>query len=592
MQYLDDAIQASRDVLKLNCLTDRPKLYLLNLLGMRVLKRFNRTGQPPDIGLAIQCFTQAMDKAPPSSRDKSIIMVNLSNAYRSQYTIRPVKEELKKPLDLIKEAYLVNPASFSHNSWLGAANEHLTHFRLSKDLLELASATESLKKALDAIPEEGDSTEHLVFFAGGHIFSEWYTCNTSQENMDFAIAYYLACWECSTATPIYRINAARSAANLLSNAGNVLEAWNLLREAVDLIPIACPRGLRGEDQQFITSQLSGLSNEACSAALAAGLPVLDALEILERGRGIIIAAAHGAASQLGDLEIKSPELYREFDRLQRQINTGSVEMQDLPFGGEGDGFTTPFWNVGGPPSSLYGGITPREHQVSQIERVIQRIRNEVPGLEVFLVPMSKSRIQSLAQEGPIVALVAGKTRADAILLFGTETRVLPLILPDGPRVYLQKMAILMTRLCVSNAEPLHVRNPLLRGCLVHLWKHVCGPICQALKLEPNCRDSRGLPRRIWWIATGLFARLPLHAAGIYVDKCDDTVPQRVVSSYIVSFRMLQFARSQSRNLNKHELRGMLISMSKAAGAPDPSQIFIGTAVEEAKGIKSESGRIQ
>jgi hypothetical protein len=107
---------------------------------------------------------------------------------------------------------------------------------------------ESLQKALDAIPEGGDSTEHLVFFAGGHIFSELYTCNTSQENMDFAIAYYLTCWECLPATPICKINAAQSAANLLSNAGNVIEAWNLLREAVDLIPIACPRELRCEDQ--------------------------------------------------------------------------------------------------------------------------------------------------------------------------------------------------------------------------------------------------------------------------------------------------------------------------------------------------------
>jgi hypothetical protein len=75
---------------------------------MRVLTRFNRTGQPPDIELAIQCFTQATDEAPPSSIDKSIIMVNLSNVYRSQYTIRPAKEELRRPLDLIKEAYLVN----------------------------------------------------------------------------------------------------------------------------------------------------------------------------------------------------------------------------------------------------------------------------------------------------------------------------------------------------------------------------------------------------------------------------------------------------------------------------------------------------
>jgi hypothetical protein len=83
---------------------------------------------------------------------------------------------------------------------------------------------------------------------------------------------------------------------------------------------------------------------------------------------------------------------------------------------------------------LYGGIPEREHQFSELERVTKHIQDEVPGCENFMVPLSKSHIQSLAQEGLIVTLVAGHAQADAILLTNAGTKVLPLtsLLLDAP----------------------------------------------------------------------------------------------------------------------------------------------------------------
>jgi len=356
--------------------------------------------------------------------------VNLSNAYHAQYGSHSLEDDLRKALDLVETAHQDCLASFSHTSWLSATNIYLKYFLLSGVRSYLDTALDRFKNALNAFPEEDNFTnKYLVFFAGGHIFWEFYKIKKSQEDMDFAIAYYLACWEAVAATPIIRIKAARSTAKLFCSADNPLEAWNLLQQAVDLILIACPGSSKRKEQQLVMSQLSGLGNEACSTALAVGVHPLDALEVLERRRSIIIAAAHGAASQLADLEDKSPELYREYNLLRTKINTSDSEFRELQPKVE---FHAPSLREGERLYSFYGGITQQEYQFSEIERVTQQIRDEVPGFKDFMIPLSKSRIQILAQDGLIVTLVASSTRADAILLTNAGTKVLSLTLPDPP----------------------------------------------------------------------------------------------------------------------------------------------------------------
>jgi hypothetical protein len=163
----------------------------------------------------------------------------------------------------------------------------------------------------------------------------------------------------------------------------------------------------------------------------------------------------------------------------------------------------------------------------------------------------------------------------------------------------------MDKMVFSESKHKSICNLSLRGALVLFWKTICGPICQALKLEPSGRDAQGLPIRIWWIATGLFARLPLHAVGIYlISDLSETVSVRAVSLYIASFRMLEFARSQSLNIRRRDLRGMLMTMLKG---PDESEakktvdnpeerkkdkdLFVGTAAKEEKYILDEGSTI-
>jgi tetratricopeptide (TPR) repeat protein len=608
LHYIDGAIQAFFDALEIKQQTSYSKQCLFNNFAMQLLTRFRRTGNPSDLELAIQYFTEALEIAPTNSEDRSVIMANLSNAFQARFGSLSLESDLMKSLDFVEAAHRESPASISIASWLSATNIHLQYFHLSGDSKYLDSALEKLKSALDALPQENTyKGEHLVFFAGGHIFLEFSKLSNSQECSDLAVAYYLACWEAVTATPIFRIKAARNAARLFSAAGNPDEAWNILQKAVDLVPMASFGELRRREQQFIVSQLSGLGNEACSAALAAGVHPLDALEILERGRGITIASAHGAASQLAALKAKAPELYREYDILRTKINTSDETIAELRLEDKEAKSSACFTQKEERLRPFYGDVSEQEHQISELKRITNRIQNEVPGFSDFMVPLSTSRISSLAQDGPIITLVAGYARADAILLTNSGTEVLPLtsLLPDPPQVYLRKMAVLIDKLVFNQSDP-RSRNSSLRGALVHLWKTICGPVCQALKLEPNAQDSRGLPIRIWWIATGLFARLPLHAAGIYLlGDPSNTVPVRAVSSYIASFRMLEFARSQSQNMRRQDLRGMLIMMSKGLNKTENGQtidskaerkkngdLFVRTATEEGKNVLQEGTSIQ
>jgi tetratricopeptide (TPR) repeat protein len=193
---IEDAVQASLDGLKINDQTPYSRLCLLNNLGKQLFIRFRRNGRQPDLELAIQYFTQAVEIASPRSRNRSIVMVNLSNVYHAQYSSHSLGDDLRKALDLVETAHRDCPASFSHTSWLSASNIYIKYFLLSGVRSYLDTALDRFKNALDAFPEEDNFTnKYLVFFAGGHIFWEFYKIKKSQEDMDFAIACYLACWK-------------------------------------------------------------------------------------------------------------------------------------------------------------------------------------------------------------------------------------------------------------------------------------------------------------------------------------------------------------------------------------------------------------
>jgi tetratricopeptide (TPR) repeat protein len=600
LQYLDAAIETSRNASNLKAITARSELLVLSNLGTQLQRRYQRVHNLKNLEESIRLFAKAVEMAPPRSSPRTSLLESLSNAYQSRYDKLHDPHDLRTSLTLIEDAYNNSPISFSPTSWLNAADKYLALYRVSTNARDLKSVQERVQNAVSSPNVSNSPNQWMVYGQAGNIYYDLYGLNGAQESLDLSIAYYLACWESEAAVPIKRIKAVRRAAKLFCKAGQFREAWSLLREAVALIPVACPQILDREDQQFVISQLSGLSADACSAGLAAGVHALDALEILERGRGIITASVHRAVAELMDLKAQSPVLYQEFEDLRMKINTNSIERGSDFDEDQESKSTDEFAKL----KALYeinrssNEVTSsdREKYLKELEQVIRKIRHEVPGLENFLQPMEKSRIQGLAKDGAIVVLVASSIRTDAIILTETGIQVLPLPLSDPTGITLEKAAGQMARLCVEEEpRPLFKRNSILMGLLAWLWRSVCGPVCQALHFEGQ-HHPNGLPPRIWWIPTGLFAWLPLHAAGRYVDDCSDTVLRRAVSTYITNFRMLDFVRSQDWSFGKSELSGMLITMPTSKTADErietKDELFVRTASEEATEIVREGSKIQ
>src|SRR2546423_1516188 len=90
------------------------------------------------------------------------------------------------------------------------------------------------------------------------------------------------------ANPFTRLQPYILALGLLQDQGQFQTAYQLSLEAIDLLPVVHNRSLNHHDQQYVVSLFSGLAPNACSIALQMREPLGTALEILERGRGVIL----------------------------------------------------------------------------------------------------------------------------------------------------------------------------------------------------------------------------------------------------------------------------------------------------------------
>ena len=538
---LERAIRYAEEARRLPTTNLASKQRLLHDLGWQLKRRYLRLYQRDDLENAIQCYQEAARVCPLHGSVKISLLEDLSAAYMLRFTITHDDDDRNMSQSLMDEAHqthVVNAVSF-----LNAAINCLALYRITKNVEYLKEGAEKIDKSLslsDGLPAR---VMGKILDSAGNIFRELYNCELSPEHSSSALGHFLACWEISGLVPVRRIVAARQAADMLCDAGRYLEAWNLLRKAVDLIPAACPRILRQADQQFVIKQLANLSSDACCAALAAGAEPAEALQILEQGRGIIIQFADGAVAELIELEAKAPQLFRKFELYRKQINSDQ-DSSDSVFDAS---------DISEPSAPLS-----REAAIQALEGVIEEIRHQVRGFQNFLLPPTKEYFQRLATEGPIIVLTASNFRCDALIVIGKEFRAVSLTEPPGfPS--LKHVSELFRDICIKGSSRTAPRqNSVLRGMLDCLWKFVGDPICKALDIGPL---STSAPfRRVWWIPTGYFSSLPIHAAGQDIGDCTNTMPRRVFSSYAASFRMLDFARSRAKEIGTRGLTGLMATM--------------------------------
>ncbi|WP_330238517.1 CHAT domain-containing protein [Streptomyces sp. NBC_00525] len=277
-------------------------------------------------------------------------------------------------------------------------------------------------------------------------------------------------------------------------------------------------------------------------ALLAGLPAgkliravrgprIDAAVALhERGRGLLLARRLESRTDLGALAEAHPGLASRFTRLTAQLEEG---------GGRGAGRA----RLAGRQAS------------AELDRLIERIRTE-PGFEDFLGPLPPDRLRELTAEGPVVAL--NHARGLSCIAFVVTPRGATALLLD---VMAQEVtdAAEQFRAAIESvyargsrrlppSELIAARETIHR-LLGWTWHSVVEPVLDVLRRDGAAGpDDAGLPR-IWWVPTGPFTALPLHAAQCLSGDCENgrcgSALDTVVSSYIPGFQTLAHARSRA-----------------------------------------------
>jgi len=111
-----------------------------------------------------------------------------------------------------------------------------------------------------------------------------------------------------TAAVMTRSLASREWARLAASAGEWASAAEGYRLAVGLLPHLAPGELRRDDQEHRLARFPGVASEAAACVLRRDGDAVEAMELLEQGRGVLLAQAMESRGDLTDLREHSARL--------------------------------------------------------------------------------------------------------------------------------------------------------------------------------------------------------------------------------------------------------------------------------------------
>jgi hypothetical protein len=356
-----------------------------------------------------------------------------------------------------------------------------------------------------------------------------------------------------------RVDAARHLAELAAGRQDWPVAAEAGRAGIALLPRLAPRHYRHEHKEQVLARFPGLAGVATAAAVHVGPPE-QAVELLEQGRGLLLADALDVRGELAALRARAPELAERLDRLRLRLDSAAqaaVPGAPLTAGGQRD-----------------GAVHPEEDLGAVWDRLIAEVRAR-PGFDRFLLPPSAAELRDVGAEGPVVAVNLSPYHCDAFVVAATGTRVVPLPGLTAAAVD-QRAAAFGEALATGQDEAAGpVRRmraeDTVRETLGWLWDVLAEPILAALDLTGA--GAGELPR-VWWMPTGALNFLPVHAAGHYpppgagpAGPDDRNLLDRAVSSYAPTLRGLLRARRAPSGAGAARHQPLVVAVPGPAGAP-------------------------
>lgn len=519
---------------------------LLSILGSVYLETANGLAGRDEracLDMAISTLREALSVAPERFASRGLLANNLAIALR-KHPDRAVRAEA----EVCCRAWLATaePDATGHQLVRSALIAALSDRLTSEHDPALLDEAEQLVRALAAERPEDHRISAANQLALGRLLKIRADRFGAPAARTEAVTVLRAALDAPMA-PEDRIRAHVSLGELLAGRDRP-GACRAYRAAVELLVRMVPRTWRPADREHGLSRFFALASDAAAAALAAGEPHL-AVELLERGRGILLGTGITDTADLDRLDATHPELARRYRDVDLRIGALRTDA-DSP--------------------ATHAELRLRRSLEADESDVLAEIRSK-PGFERFLSGPSCAELLARLP-GPAVIVNASKLRSDALVLADGELTVVPLPrlrhehLVDQSARFLQHRDrfVIGPALASVDKDTVDLRVRSLHNSLSWLWESVAAPVLAAL----------GPRRRVWLCPTGLLTLLPIHAAGQYRKSGDDLpeiVLDHVVPSYVPTLRTLLLPEAPPGNQ-----RGLAVGVGET-----PGYASLGAATDEA-----------
>ncbi|KAJ5772185.1 hypothetical protein N7520_002714 [Penicillium odoratum] len=542
MEDLEESIRSTQKAVDITP-QGHPRLAVyLQVLGNQLRKRFDRIGRMEDLEESIQRMQEAVDITPQGNPNLAgnLSMLGTNLSHRFERTCK--MEDLEKSIQYSQQAINLTPQG--HPSFAGQLNNLSIVLKSRFESIgRMEYLEEAIKKAQKAvnIPKQ-DSSQ---FASLSHNLGRFLSLSPRAEHQEQLLQCFRQAWDCRTGMPFIRVDSALEAIRLLKQRRDWFGARKIAIEAIDMLSRMNNRSLSRDDQRIIASRFSGLAGNACSLSLQCNGDAIEALNLVELGRGVIVGLLMDDRSDISALSQSHPEKAAAFDRLRSEVNMPVNEDKDLDV--------------------RRHRMTRRLEAVKELEETISIIRR-LEGFERFLLGPTLDELKKQATEGPIVVVNVTDIRSDAIIVSQSAVKSvrLPQLTDEDTKKWL-------------NQELTTYRNPQERGkknkryleFLRWLWSNCVEIIL--LEVQSMQKPDPGKLPSIWWIGIGSAYHLPFHAAGIHSDGSTENTLSWAISSYTPTIKALAHARemgAMSVNAPGNTPKLLVVTMPTTPGERD------------------------
>jgi hypothetical protein len=531
----------------------------LSNLGGALLRRYEAVGDTKALDEAITMHRRAVQATAAGSRRPGYLN-NLGDALRRGFAVTDNMADIKESITVLREAvatvgrdatdragYVADlalslVAAAEHSGTSTAVDEAIAvlereagtigddhplrsiyfaafgdawraQFEATSEDNALRNAIAWFEKAADALPGEHPRRAENLTSQGAALLTLFQRDGDARTGRRALIASQSAAG-LMTAPAFTRALAARNWGQAAASLGDAQEAVTGFALAVNLLDEVAWRGLRRRDQERRLTRFAALACDAAAWAIEAGQPQ-RAIEILEQGRGVLLAQSLHQRARHHDLVETAPDLAARMETIDQALEQlASADTVGVSEGNQAR----------------------RAELTSQRHTLLRQIR-QLPGFADFLRPPEFASLQQAAAQGPVVITNVSRYRCDALTITTSGVTVTTLTGLSGEDVA-RRAGAFVDALQHLSSQP---AEETITATLAWLWDTIAAPLLHDLRLDAVGQDEPGRQRpRMWWCPTGPLTFMPLHAAGRH-DTPGQAVIDLFTSSYAPTLRLLQQA---------------------------------------------------